>query len=166
MSKHVIHATMLARCPFSVATEMLGRSLREKKDMTVSVTRAIREHVRLGWAVVDDLTDESRRHDAIAIYWTPDHPTFPSFAGTITVRPHYRESYIRITGTYDPPLGRAGRLFDRFAGRHIARATLLRLIRELVRDIESRYLVYLQEIGAAGAHRHSGGKRDEVLRTH
>jgi hypothetical protein len=154
------------RCPFSVAIELIGRSLREKKEITISASPGVRENVRLGWAIVDDLSDESRRHDAVAIYWTPVHRGFPSFSGTITVRPHFRDVRVHISGHYEPPFGAPGRFFDRFAGRQIARATLLRLVREIARDVESRYLVYLQEIGATRTHGHTGSERDKVLGSH
>ena len=164
--RRAIQATALVRCPFSQATPMLERALANYPEFTVSPMRGVRERVKIGWSIVDDLTDSARGHDAIAIYWTPENPTFPSFAGTVTVRPHFRESHIRISGHYEPPLGAPGRFFDRLAGRHIARVTLKRLVRTLGKDVESRYLVYLQEIGAARTHGHAGGKRDKVLRPH
>lgn len=163
MSRRCIHATQLVRCPFSVGMEMIERALRDRKELVVSAARGVTERVRIGWAIVDDLSDEARRHDAISLYWTPVHAGFPSFAGSITVRPHFRDMYLRISGYYEPPLGSPGRFFDRLAGRHIARVTLQRLVKELARDVESRYLVYLQEIGAACAHRHAGSERDKVL---
>ncbi|MBV8639289.1 MAG: hypothetical protein JO322_14515 [Candidatus Eremiobacteraeota bacterium] len=166
MTANVIHASALVRCPFSCAIEILERALRNRHDIIVSPMRGVRERVHVGWAIVDDLTDECRRHEALTIYWNPEHRTFPSFSGTLTVRPHFRDVNVRITGCYDPPAGGVGRLFDRMAGRHIARLTLRRLIRSLARDAESRYLVYLQEIRATGTYGHTGSERDEVLRTH
>jgi hypothetical protein len=166
MTSNVIHASALVRCPFSVAVEMMERALRARHDIIVSPMRGLRERVHVGWAIVDDLTDECRRHDALTIFWKPEHRTFPSFSGTLTVRPHFRDVHVRITGQYDPPSGGPGRLFDRMAGRHIARHTLRRLIRDLTRDAESRYLVYLQEIRAAGADGHAGSERNEILRAH
>jgi hypothetical protein len=166
MARHIIHETAIVRCPFSRITEMIERSLEHHREFSVSPMPGVRERVKVGWSIVDDLSDEARRHDAIALYWTPQHATFPAFAGMMTVRPHYRESYLRISGYYEPPLGVSGRLFDRMAGRRIARLTLRRLIRDLARDVESRYLVYLEEVGATRAHGHTGGKRDEVLRPH
>ncbi len=162
----VIHASALVRCPFSVAIEMMQRALRDRHDMVVSPMRGVRERVHVGWAVVDDVSDECRRHDALTIFWKPEHRTFPSFSGTLTVRPHFRDVQVRITGQYDAPMCGMGRLFDRMAGRHNARLTLRRLVRDLTRAAESLYLVYLQEIRAAGADRHPGSERDEVLRTH
>jgi len=148
VSANTIHASTLVRCPFSVAIEMMERALRDRHDIIVSPMRGVRERVRVGWAIVDDLTDECRRHDALTIFWKPEHRTFPSFSGTLTVRPHFRDVHVHITGQYDPPLGGVGRLFDRMAGRHIARLTLRRLIRDLTRAAESGYLAYCQEMGA------------------
>ena len=127
----------------------MERALGDRHDMIVSPMRGVRERVHVGWAVVDDLTDECRRHDALTIYWKPEHRTYPAFSGTLTVRPHFRDVHVRIAGQYDPPLGGVGRMFDRMAGRHIARLTRRRLIRDLVRDAEARYLTYCQEMGAA-----------------
>jgi len=166
MTSNVIHASALVRCPFSVAVEMLERALRDRHDIIVTPMRGVRERVHVGWAIVDDLSDASRRHDALTIYWKPEHRTFPAFKGTLTVRPHFRDVHVRITGEYDSPAGGVGRLFDRMAGRHIARHTLRRLVRDLTRDAESRYLVYLQEICPTRTDGHPGRERDKVLRAH
>jgi hypothetical protein len=162
---NIIHASALVRCPFSVAIEMMERALRDRHDIIVSPMRGVRERVHVGWAIVEDLTDECRRHDALTIYWTPEHRTYPAFSGTLTVRPHFRDVHVRITGQYDPPLGGIGRMFDRMAGRHIARLTLRRLIRDLTRDAESRYLTYCQEMGPA-ARSTAGTIEPESVRSH
>lgn len=124
----------------------MERALRDRHDIIVSPMRGVRERVHLGWAVVDDLTDECRRHDALAIYWKPEHRTFPAFSGTVTVRPHFRDVHVRISGQYDPPFGFTGPVFDRMAGRHLARLTLRRLVRELARATECGYLAFRQEM--------------------
>ncbi len=162
-----VRATTLVNVPFSVLADLLADALRERRDLDVSPLVGPGERVRLSWGLVEDASDEARKHEAIAIEWTPEHPQlFPSFRGAISVRPHFRRSWMRVAGAYDPPLAAAGRLFDRVMGRFVAWMTLRRIAADLRRDVESRYLVYLQEIGAAGADRHAGGKSDPVTRAH
>lgn len=166
MSLTKLYVGEVVDCPFSSAIEMLERSLTGRDALLVSPVDGVSERVKIGWSIVDDLGDAARAHEAIALFWKPDHAMFPSFSGTLTARPHGRRSSLRVTGSYEPPLGKTGAVIDRVAGRYVAYATLQRLLRELKADIESRYLVYLQEIGATRADRHAGGESDQVLRTH
>ncbi|MDE2482637.1 MAG: hypothetical protein KGN02_10650 [bacterium] len=162
-----IRATTLVDVPFSALAEHLASALCERRTLVVSPMWGFGERVRVEWSMVDDPSDRARRHDALAFEWTPDHPQlFPAFRGLISVRPHFRRSWMRIAGAYDPPLAAAGRAYDRLFGRVVAWLTLRRIARALRRDVELRYRVHLQQIGAAGPDGHSGGERDEVARPH
>jgi hypothetical protein len=129
-------ATVLVDCPFSAIVDVLACVFRERHYA--------------GWVVVDDADDDVRRHDAIRIDWCDVHSPLPSFRGRITVRPHFRKSRMRISGTANVP----------------AMFALNEFARDLAAAVELRYLVYLQEIGATGADRHAGRERDQVLGTH
>ena len=162
-----VRVTMLVDVPFSALAEHLAGVLRGRRDLFVSPLRAPGEHVRITWGIVEDTTDEVRKHDAIALDWVPDHPhLFPSFHGLISVRPYFRRSWMRIAGAYDPPLAATGRVIDRIVGRFAAWMTLRRIANELRREIELRYRVNLQEVGAAGTDRHAGGESDVVTGPH
>ena len=96
--------------------------------------------------IVEDATDEVRKHDALEIRWSPKHyALFPDFQGLLTVRPHQAGSYLRIEGAYEPPFGILGRLFDALIGRALARLTLARLLRDLRVDIEARNAAFIAE---------------------
>lgn len=63
----------------------------------------------------------------------------PGFDGTLTLRAgeDYSSCEIVLEGTYQPPGGAAGALFDEFAGRRIASATLGALIDGVGRELEA-----------------------------
>jgi hypothetical protein len=68
---------------------------------------------------------------------------FPEFRGTVRVVDSTRDedSVLVISGTYRPPGGFAGRVFDATVGARIARATLDDLLRQLSDRIETDYTV-------------------------
>ncbi len=139
-----VRVTTLVDVPFSALADLLAEALCARSDLVVSPVAGAGEHVRLDWNMVDDVGDETRKHDAIAFAWTPAHAAlFPVLRGSISVRPHFRHSWMRIAGEYDPPLAAAGRLFDRVAGRYVAWRTLRRIADDLRRDVELRYRVNL-----------------------
>jgi hypothetical protein len=78
----------------------------------------------------------------IALRWEPvDGGPFPTFEGTLSLEADadYEGCAIVLRGSYDPPLGVAGRTFDAAVGRQFARATARELI-ERIRDfIEAAY---------------------------
>jgi hypothetical protein len=108
--------------------------------MRVSPISAVSENVRATAAVVDDESDDVRRHDALLLAWRPDHPRlFPEFQGVLTARPKNRGVWLRLDGSYDPPLGFIGKVFDLVFGRAIARSTMARLLAQLSAEIATQY---------------------------
>jgi len=83
--------------------------------------------------------DGDRRADVIEIAWKPEGATvLPQFEGTLAVS-HDRASErctIALDGTYAPPFGAAGQIFDAAIGREIARATAREFLRDIKRAIE------------------------------
>jgi hypothetical protein len=142
-----LRATTLVDCPFSAAVERLGEALGKHAQFDVSPFPPLAETVHVGWAVIDDVRDEARIHDAISLHWTPQHGKYlPRFHGTITVRPYFRRSSMRLAGDYEPPFGPAGRIFDRIIGRVLAWLTIRRVLRVLKGWTEERYQEYRKEI--------------------
>lgn len=89
------------------------------EDVDVSVSRDVDPmHVDRPWQVT----------------WSPhgDGP-FPSFAGTLTVRPDDDPdvAVLELDGTYDPALGLSGEAFDLLAGARLATTTAEALLRDL-----------------------------------
>jgi hypothetical protein len=80
--------------------------------------------------------DEQNLNDVIRIDWSPEGAAvFPRFSGTLLVcgREGPGRSYIELDGSYAPPLGSAGQIFDAAIGHRIAKATA----RELLADVKA-----------------------------
>ncbi|HET9029896.1 MAG TPA: hypothetical protein VFN49_06935 [Candidatus Aquilonibacter sp.] len=76
------------------------------------------------------------------VRWAPSNGgPFPTFNGTLTVRADedYSTCALELRGTYEPPLGAAGAMFDTVLGSRIASATARELLREVGSRIEQRY---------------------------
>ncbi len=80
--------------------------------------------------------DEGNLNDVLSIKWAPEGTgIFPRFSGTLAVcgDDNPVRSFIELDGSYAPPLGAAGQVFDAAIGHHIAQATA----RELLADIKT-----------------------------
>lgn len=105
--------------------------------------------------LVEDHADTVRRHDALAISWKPRWFVFPSFAGSLSVRPQAPGSILAIEGSYEAPGGWLGALFDRVMGERLAYRTIDHLLHRLKDDVCARHLLFqqstltLQELNAS-----------------
>jgi hypothetical protein len=142
-----VRASHFCRCPFSAAVEFAEQALRRQPNIRVSAVPPIGDTVSLKTRVVDDVTDDARKHDALLLAWQPAHEAlFPHFHGALTARPDGPGTCIRIEGSYDPPLGRFGAVFDAVLGRSIARVTIARLLRDITRTVEDRWDAFRAEL--------------------
>lgn len=84
----------------------------------VSISRTVTVHIARQ-------RDAQNLNDEIAIRWDPgEGQPFPSLHGTLTVWGESRKNaYIELRGTYEPPLGTAGQIFDDAVGHLIAKRT-------------------------------------------
>jgi len=94
--------------------------------------------------LVDDKTDAVRGHDALTISWRPRWSAFPSFRGLATVRPQSPGSILALEGSYEPPGGLSGQIFDRLIGRRLANGTMDHLLDRLRRYINDRHVAFQQ----------------------
>lgn len=68
--------------------------------------------------------DAQNLNDEIGIRWDPGAgEPFPSFSGSLTVWSEQRQTFVELRGTYDPPLGAAGKVFDDAIGHVVAQRT-------------------------------------------
>ena len=107
------------RVPFDGATANYG--IYFDRDVLVEAHRA---------------RDEGNLNDVVSIKWVPEGTAaLPSFSGTLTVcgEEDPARSHIELDGSYAPPFGAAGQVFDAAIGHHIAQATA----RELLSDIKT-----------------------------
>lgn len=144
-----VRVTRFVDCPFSAVIEFAEEALRKRPDVTLSPLPPVSRQVHVTSQLTDDVTDTCRKHDALLIAWEPPlSRLLPDFHGALTVRPRGKGAWIRIQGSYEPPLGRAGRVFDAVIGRLIARITLARLLRDVARATEQRWRAVRREIPA------------------
>lgn len=143
-----VRVTRFVNCPFSACIELCEGELRERSDVTLSPMPPMAQQVHVSTQITDDLTDVTRKHDALLLAWQPGGRLFPEFHGAITVRPKGRGAWLRIQGSYEPPFGTAGRIFNALIGRFIARITLARLLRQVAHRAERRWRAIRKEIPA------------------
>ena len=139
----------IVRCPFSVAHDYAedffthaarGVELNVPlRDLTVTRAGRLRQRVRLVAERVRDEHDPGRAHDALEIDWRAGTRFFPDFHGMMRLRIDTVETTrLCLEGTYQPPFGPFGLVFDVVAGRRIARATLRDLLERLGDAMERR----------------------------
>jgi hypothetical protein len=82
---------------------------------------------------------------ALTIGWQPvGRGPLPSFAGTLAATPETeRTCRLTMAGSYTPPGGIAGVVFDQLIGVRIAHATIAALLEQFKHAIETDYAVRL-----------------------
>jgi hypothetical protein len=95
--------------------------------------------VDVRYELLYDWTTIARRNDAVAFAWKPQWRGFPPFGATLTVRAAGQDSQLVLEGSYDPPAGAAGRLFDLIVGKGLARRTMDGLLRDITGYVEGAY---------------------------
>jgi hypothetical protein len=117
-------ARLRLRVPMISSANVLGVSL--VRDVRVEAQRA---------------RDELNLNDLIRIRWGPEgRAVVPCFDGTLVVwaEDDADRSYIELDGTYEPPLGTAGAIFDEMIGHRIAQSTAREFLKDLKCAIENR----------------------------
>lgn len=97
-----------------------------ERDVLVTVSRA---------------RDDQNINDVLRIHWEPvGGGPFPTFDGTLATwggQEPDRESFAEVDGSYEPPLGEVGLIFDEAIGREIAHRTARAFLEDLVRAVRS-----------------------------
>ncbi len=138
-----LSCSALVDAPFSSVIEYVAEFFDERPHLRVKgfVSADIRVETRN--EIVED-TDAVRRHDALALSWKPTWSIFPSFNGQVTVRPRAPGSALALEGSYQPPGGQLGSLFDSLIGQRLARRTMDNLLKRLCRYVERRHRAFQQ----------------------
>lgn len=127
-------------CPFSAALELTETAVTQRSGFYVTPSPPLGERVLFSAKSTNDSTDSARGHDALLIAWRPQTKgMFPDFRGVLTARPEHRGSKLRLTGQYEAPYGTAGKIFDFFIGRSIARSTVKHLLDDVAANVEQLY---------------------------
>ena len=138
---HLVRTTRID-APFSSVIEYVADFFDERPQLRVKALASTTISVETQSELVDDRIDTVRRHDALTLSWQPRCSMFPSFEGRATVRPRSPGSELAIEGSYEPPGGQFGRVFDRFFGQRLACGTMDHLLARMRRYIERRFRAF------------------------
>jgi hypothetical protein len=144
----------VARCPFSVAHEYAedffgsiergGAEVRVPLDLLVpSLGGRVSHGVSISVNRRPDEAETGKANDALEIDWSAGTAFFPDFKGVLRLRiASVDETRLSLEGSYRPPFGPLGTLFDTLAGRRIAWSTMRDLVDQLAGAMEQREAVY------------------------
>lgn len=101
-----------------------------------------------------------RFEQALDLTWNGTHAgPFPRISGVLTARAHSTHAMLHFLGSYTPPFGMVGMLFDRLVGRHIARLFIQTLLYDIKHHIER---INIEEHTAASFAAYEANLRDSV----
>ncbi len=145
-----IKETLRVECPYVRARGYLHETLSDVagkgSDQPLLLTAPfpigavqLEKGVRVRYAVA---TDPMHFDEPWYVCWDPEPGgMYPSFSGILTVRADddYPTAILELEGSYAPPLGPAGALFDKTLGRRIAQQTMQALLAKIGTDMTERY---------------------------
>lgn len=145
-----IKETLRVACPYLRAREFLHQTLQEAAEGALPQLLTLTAHipgtgiemekgVRVTYAHVGD---PMHFDEPWTMSWTPEPGgTYPAFSGMLTVRAdeNYTTAVLEVEGSYEPPLGAAGQLFDKALGQRIASATLQNLLAKIAAEMVRHY---------------------------
>jgi hypothetical protein len=140
--------TKVVFCPYARAKTYLAQALEELADRSAPQTLTLRVPLPGGELAKDVVVRYGRAADPRhfdqpwTVHWTPKGGgPYPDFDGTLTVRSdeRYSSSILELDGSYRPPFGSVGQLFDEAVGVHIAESTANVLLSEIAARMEARY---------------------------
>lgn len=150
MTSHV-HTARTVQCPFSIAAEYATQFLRGFEQPTASRVRvplialgipspgALGRRVHFSFSVrYESIGTFRRENEEIHFHWRAGSRWLPDFGGTLRFGiASYQETLLVLDGTYVPPLGRYGAIFDELIGRHVAAATASDLLSRVGMALEA-----------------------------
>ena len=134
-----IARTAHVHIPYGQAIDSVVVFFAERPQLTVRGVASSTADVDVRYDLLYDWTRLLQRYDGLAFAWRPRWHGFPSFGATLSVQPATEGALFVLEGSYNPPGGGFGRLFDRVIGEKLAARTMDHLLRELTRYVEQRY---------------------------
>lgn len=138
-------------CPYNRAQDILANALQPSVDtaepqvLLLALPETAVKGIDISREVIvtfGDAVDPMHFDQPWSVHWHPkDGGLYPDFDGTLTIRADetYATSILELEGTYEPPLGAVGVMFDAVVGSRIASATARELLRKLGGDLEAQY---------------------------
>jgi hypothetical protein len=149
-----VEVEALADCPFSMAEEYAADYLRAAEaggsEATIGLG-SVRQRVTLSFGIHSDVPEAGRPHHELRVKWSAGSQLLPDFRGTFRFRIDELRTRVIVEGTYVPPLGAIGPLFDRLFGRRIATATMQDLADRIAAYVTKREVRWRTEHGMRAA---------------
>ena len=176
-----IQERVYVSCPFGKAPSYLNYYLDELAKSSGAAGAVLRLSVPLAEFGIPSNLSVSR--DVVAQFEPPDEKVyglartpvrwkpegggpFPDFSGVITVEQdeRYGSCALVLEGSYEPPLGAVGEVFDAAMGRRIAKRTARELLRMLHKRLEEDWSSdqHHDASGSAEAHKPFRGEQSDV----
>ena len=145
-----VFGTIVVNAPYSVAMDAIMRRLRAKKNrvmLTVSLKAlglgssiGLEREVQVSFVPYRGHKGERLLHDELQLQWEPTGGgPYPTFSGSLKMRPLGLETEITLGGEYKPPLGAVGEVFDAVVGKRISSETANALLASLKTEIEADF---------------------------
>jgi hypothetical protein len=140
--RNLIAVEALADCSFAIAAEYATEYMRNAEaggpEASIRLPWSLPfpplgRRVTLTFGLYEDVVEGGRPHDEMRFRWQSGTRWLPDFHGTLRLRIEELRTRVALEGSYAAPLGAPGRVFDRFAGRHIAHATLQEVANRIAR---------------------------------
>ncbi len=139
-------------CPFSLAvgeadvifpileSQCNGGGIRiPYRTLGLRFSGAVTHRVAIAFRRRDDLTEWGRFHDEIAFDWNAHSRWLPNFQGVLRFRIATLKTRVILNGTYRPPFGPIGMLFDRLIGHRLVLGTCRDILNRLAEALEKRW---------------------------
>ncbi len=117
--------------PRSEVIDRLEAFFSRRPKLQVKALGSSTAGVDVRYSLLYDWTRVTPPRGGIAFAWRPAWRGFPSFGATLTVQSVSEETELILEGSYDPPGGVLGRLFDLAVGKRLAVRTMDALLDEL-----------------------------------
>jgi hypothetical protein len=130
-----IARTTHLRVPQNQAIDLVAAFFKERPELKVQGPGRSAASVEVRYELLYDWTRLVQSYDAVAFAWTPRWRGFPPFGAILTIEPAGEGTLLVLEGSYDPPGGAAGRLFDRIMGARLAARTMDALLRDIARYV-------------------------------
>jgi hypothetical protein len=123
--------TTRIQAPESTVVDRLQKFFSQHPKLQVKTLGSSTASVEIQYYLLFDWLSIAPHREGVAFAWRPGWRGFPSFGATLTVRPVANKTELILEGTYEPPGGPPGRLFDWVVGRKLAARTMDAFLNQL-----------------------------------
>ncbi|MGB6740442.1 MAG: hypothetical protein WBE59_08295 [Candidatus Cybelea sp.] len=123
--------TIRTRAPEDVVIDRLQDFFSQHPKLQVKALGPSTAGVDVQYFLLFDWLSISPQREGLAFSWRPVWRGFPAFGATLTVRPSGKKTEVVLDGSYEPPGGPLGRVFDSIVGRRLAERTMDEFLKQI-----------------------------------